>query len=281
MNRVVLVERLVPNLYRLVVEAPEVAASARAGQFVIVIPDEKGERIPLNLADWDTEKGTIELVFLNLGVSTRKLASLNPGEEVAGIAGPLGQAPAIPAGAEVLLLGGCYGLAGLYPLARELKQSGNRVIFLAEARDQAYLYWQEKLQKFSDVFLTIFRSDCLGPVDELREIIRKIKTGHPALSLIMVMGCSYLLFKVSEVVIDIQLKALVNLNPIMVDGTGMCGACRVSVAGKTYFACVDGPWFEGSGLDWKEYFNRRKAFLTQEEQALVRRDRKFWKKWSD
>lgn len=277
MNRVVLVERLVPNLYRLVVEAPEVAASARAGQFVMVIPDEKGERIPLNLADWDAEKGTIELVFLNLGVSTRKLASLSPGEAVAGIAGPLGQAPKIPAGVEVLLVGGCYGLAGLYPLARELKQAGHRVIFLAEARDQAYLYWQEKLQRFSDVFLTVFRSDCLGPVDELREIIRKIRAGHPALSLIMVMGCSYLLFKISEVAADIQLKALVSLNPIMVDGTGMCGACRVSVAGKTYFACVDGPWFEGPGLDWKEYFNRRKAFLSQEEQALVRWDRKFWK----
>lgn len=278
MNRVVLLERLVPNLYRLVVEAPEVTATARAGQFVMVIPDEKGERIPLNLADWDKEKGTVELVFLNLGVSTRKLASLSPGEVVAGIAGPLGRAPEIPAGAEVLLVGGCYGLAGLYPLARELKQAGNRVIFLAEARDQAYLYWQEKLKRFSDVFLTLFRSDCLGTVDKLRDLIIKIKAGHPTLSLVMVMGCSYLLFKVSEAAAEAQLKTLVSLNPIMVDGTGMCGACRVSVAGKTYFACIDGPWFEGSRLDWKEYFNRRKAFLLQEEQALVRRDRKFWKK---
>ncbi|MGB9906679.1 MAG: sulfide/dihydroorotate dehydrogenase-like FAD/NAD-binding protein [Candidatus Saccharicenans sp.] len=278
MNRVVLVERLVPNLYRLVVEAPEVAASARAGQFVMVIPDSKGERIPINLADWSKEKGTVDLVFLNLGVSTRKLASLKPGDEVEGIAGPLGRAPEIPAATEVLLVGGCYGVGGLYPLARELKQAGGRVIFLAEARSPAYLYWQEKLKKFSDLFLTVFRSDCLGPVQELRELIKKIKSSHPDLSLVLVMGCSYLLFKVSEATADIQLKTLVSLNPIMVDGTGMCGACRVSVAGKTYFACVDGPWFEGHGLDWKEYFTRRKAFLSQEEQALVRLDREFWKR---
>jgi len=278
MNRVVLVERLVPNLYRLVVEAPEVAASARAGQFVMVIPDEKGERIPLNLADWDKEKGTVDLVFLNLGVSTRKLANLKTGAMVEGMAGPLGRAPEITATAEVLLVGGCYGPGGLYPLARELKQSGSRVIFLAEARDPAYLYWQEKLKKFSDVFLTIFRSDCLGPAYELRELIRKIKDENPALSLVLAMGCSYLLFKVSEATADTQLKTLVSLNPIMVDGTGMCGACRVSVAGKTYFACVDGPWFDGHGLDWKEYFNRRKAFLSQEEQALITLDREFWKR---
>ncbi|MBC7349205.1 MAG: sulfide/dihydroorotate dehydrogenase-like FAD/NAD-binding protein [Candidatus Aminicenantes bacterium] len=278
MNKVLLVERLVPNLYRLVVEAPEVAASARAGQFVMVIPDERGERIPLNLADWDKEKGTVDLVFLNLGVSTRKLANLKPGAMVEGIAGPLGRAPEIPAAAEVLLVGGCYGPGGLYPLARELKQAGGRVIFLAEARGPAYLYWQEKLKKFSQVFLTVFRSDCLGPAHELRELIRKIKGENPDLSLVLVMGCSYLLFKVSEATADIQLKTLVSLNPIMVDGTGMCGACRVSVGGKTYFACVDGPWFDGHGLDWKEYFNRRKAFLSQEEQALIRLDREFWKK---
>ncbi|MGQ9800849.1 MAG: sulfide/dihydroorotate dehydrogenase-like FAD/NAD-binding protein [Candidatus Saccharicenans sp.] len=278
MNRVVLVERLVPNLYRLVVEAPEVAAAARAGQFVMVIPDEKGERIPLNLADWDHDRGTIDLVLLNLGVSTRKLAKLKPGQMVEGVAGPLGRAPEIPAGAEALLVGGCYGLGGLYPLARELKQAGSRVIFLTEARDPAYLYWQEKLKQFSDVLLTVFRSDCLGPAHELQELIRKIKSSHPDLSQVLVMGCSYLMFKVSEATADIQLKTLVSLNPIMVDGTGMCGACRVSVAGKTYFACVDGPWFEGHRLDWKEYFNRRQAFLSQEEQALVRLDREFWKR---
>jgi len=278
MNRVVLVERLVPNLYRLVLEAPEVAASARAGQFVMVIPDEKGERIPVNLADWDRQQGTVELVFLNLGVSTRKLAGLKPGDTVGGLAGPLGRVPEIPDPGAVLLAGGCYGIGGLFPLARELKQAGRRVVFLAEARDPAYLYWEEKIKKYVDDFLTLFRADCLGTGRELKELVEEIRKDRPDISLLMVMGCSYLLFKLSEAGSGLGLKTMVSLNPIMVDGTGMCGACRVSVEGRTYFACVDGPWFEGRGLDWQEYFNRRKAFLSQEERALARLDREFWKR---
>ncbi len=280
MNRVVLAERLVPNLYRLVLEAPEVAASARAGQFVMVIPDDKGERIPVNLADWDSRRGTVDLVFLNLGVSTRKLAGLKPGQAVAGLAGPLGRAPEIPDSGAAWLVGGCYGIGGLYPLARELKQAGRKVIFLAEARDPAYIYWEEKIRKYADNFATLFRADCLSSGRELSERLDSVRQSRPDISLLMVMGCSYLLFKMSEAAAGSGLKTLVSLNPIMVDGTGMCGACRVSVDGRTYFACVDGPWFEARGLDWQEYFNRRRAFLSQEEQALVRLDREFWK-WTE
>lgn len=278
MNRVVLAEKLVPNLYRLVLEAPEVAASARAGQFVMIIPDDKGERIPINLADWDTGRGTVDLVFLNLGVSTRKLAGLKQGEAVVGLAGPLGRAPEISGAGKVLLAGGCYGIGGLYPLARELRQAGRKVVFLAEARSPVYLYWEEKIRKYADDFLTLFRADCLGSGQDLKETVGRLREDHPDLSLVLVMGCSYLLFKLSEATTGFGLKTLVSLNPIMVDGTGMCGACRVSVNGRTYFACVDGPWFEASGLDWREYFNRRKAFLSQEEQALARLDRESWKR---
>lgn len=278
MNKVVWIERLVPNLYRLVLQAPEVAASARPGQFVMVIPDGQGERIPINLADWDTERGTVDLVFLNLGVSTRKLAALKPGESVEGLAGPLGRPPELPGSGAVLLAGGCYGIGGLYPLARELKQAGRRVIFLAEARGPAYLYWEEKIKKFSDEFLTLFRADCLGSGAGFKELVDEIISEHPDIALAMVMGCSYLLFKFSEATTGSGWKTLVSLNPIMVDGTGMCGACRVSVEGRTYFACVDGPWFEARGLDWQEYFSRRKAFLSQEEQALVRLDRGSWER---
>ncbi|MCX8160131.1 MAG: sulfide/dihydroorotate dehydrogenase-like FAD/NAD-binding protein [Candidatus Saccharicenans sp.] len=276
MNRVILVDRLVPNLFRLVLEAPEVAASAQPGQFVMVIPDGQGERIPINLADWDREKGTVDLVFLNLGVSTRKLAALKPGKAVEGLAGPLGRAPEIAGSGAVLLAGGCYGIGGLYPLARKLSEAGRRVVFLAEARSPAYLYWEEKIKKHADKFLTLFRSDCLYSGHDLKELLDKVRASNPDISLVMVMGCSYLLFKLSAAATGLGLKTLVSLNPIMVDGTGMCGACRVSVEGRTYFACVDGPWFEARGLDWQEYFNRRKAFLAQEEQALIRFDRESW-----
>jgi len=278
MNRIVSSARLAPNIFHLAVEAPEIARAVRPGQFAMVIPDEKGERIPLNIADWDEERGTIDLVFLNLGVSTRKLAAFQAGDSVEGIAGPLGQPVEIRNFGEVLLIGGCYGLAGLYPIARELQQAGNKVLFLSEARSPAFIYWEEKNKKFSDRYLTLFRSDCFSSGQELEDKIRELKSEQSGLSLVMVIGCSYLLFKVSEATARIGLKTLVCLNPIMVDGTGMCGACRVSVDGQTRFACVDGPWFEGHSLDWKEYFIRRKAFLEQEEQALVNLDKEFWKK---
>lgn len=278
MNRVVLIERLVPNLFRLVLEAPEVAAAARAGQFVMVIPDSRGERVPVNIADWDRQKGTIDLIFLNLGVSTRKLASLKAGEMVEGVAGPLGRAPELPSSETVLLIGGCYGIGGLYPLARELKKNGNKLIFLAEARSSAYLYWEDRIKIFSDAFLKFFRFDCLSSGQELKDCIFRLRDNYPGISLVLVMGCSYLLFKMSEAAAGAGLRILVSLNPIMVDGTGMCGACRVSVKEQTLFACVDGPWFEGRDLDWKEYFNRRKAFLSQEEKAMAKLDREFWKR---
>lgn len=269
MNRVILNERLVPNIFHLVVEAPEIASSARPGQFVMVIPDEKGERIPLNVADWDKSKGTIDLVFMNLGVSTRKLAGFKTGDFLKGVAGPLGRPAEVVDFGQVLLVGGCYGLAGLYPLARELKERGNQILFLAEARSRAYIYWENRIRKVADEFLTAFRADCFSSGKHLEEIILGLKSSEPQLSQVVVMGCSYLLFTVSEITRKIGLKTKVNLNPLMVDGTGMCGACRVTVHGRTYFACVDGPEFDGHGVDWQEYFSRRKAFLSQEELALV------------
>ncbi|MDI6845761.1 MAG: sulfide/dihydroorotate dehydrogenase-like FAD/NAD-binding protein [Candidatus Saccharicenans sp.] len=276
MNRVLVSERLVPNVYRLVLEAPEVAVSARAGQFLMVIPDSRGERIPLNVADWDRERGTVEVVFLNLGASTRKLASLREGDLVEGVAGPLGRSPDLPVSGTVLLVGGCYGIGGLYPLARELKERGNRVIFLAEARSPAFLYWVERIKRYSDGFVEFFRQDCLEAGEELGGLMARIKREQAEISAILVIGCSYLLFRISEAGARLGLKTMVNLNPIMVDGTGMCGACRVSVGGRTFFACVDGPWFDGRELDWVEYFDRRKAFLREEEKALARVESEFW-----
>lgn len=269
MTRVLLSERLVPNIFHLVIEAPEIARSARSGQFVMVIPDEKGERVPINLADWDKEQGTIDLVFMNLGLSTRKLARFQPGDYLQTVSGPLGRPAEMGNFGHVLLVGGCYGLGGLYPLAREFKQLGNRVTCLAEARDENYIFWEEKARKVSDNYRQALRADCFASGEELGEIIKELKDNSPDLSRVVVMGCSYLLFIVSRITRELNLKTMVNLNPIMVDGTGMCGACRVSVNGQTYFACVDGPEFDGHAVDWVEYFNRRRAFLRQEELALA------------
>lgn len=269
MPGILLNNRLVPNIYHMVVEAPEVARSARPGQFVMVIPDERGERIPLNIADFDREKGTVELVYLVVGASTRKLARMRPGNNLAGVAGPLGRAVEAGISETVLLVGGCFGIAGLYPVARELKSAGSRIIFLAEARDKAYLYWEDKIKKFSNRYLTVFRKDCFDSGKSLETVLKDVRENHPDLSRIMVMGCDYLLNKISNLTYNLEVKVQVYLTPIMVDGTGMCGACRVTVYGRTYFACVDGPVFDGHGLDWDEYFARRRAFLRQEDLALA------------
>jgi ferredoxin--NADP+ reductase len=274
MNKVRLSARLAPNTFWLEVEAPEIAASARPGQFVMVIPDKKGERIPLNIANWDKNKGTIELVFMSLGVSTRKLATFKAGDLLEGVAGPLGRPAEMANFGQVLLIGGCYGVAGLYPVARGLKENGNQVLFLAEARSRTYLYWEDRIRKVTAEFQTAFRADCLSGGKDFSEIILGLSKKSPPLARVIVMGCSYLLFTVSEITRSAGLKTMVNLNPIMVDGTGMCGACRVTVYGKTYFACVNGPEFDGHGVDWKEYFNRRKVFFTQEELALANFERK-------
>jgi len=269
MTRVVLYERLVPNIFHLVVDAPDIARSARPGQFVMVIPDETGERVPINLADWDKNQGTIDLIFMNLGVSTRKLARFKTGDSLQAVVGPLGRPAEIGSFGHVLLVGGCYGLAGLYPLAREFKQKGNKVTFLAEGRDEAFIFWEDKIRKVSDDFQQVLRADCFASGHDLGRIIGQIKEASQELSRVVVMGCSYLLFIVSNITRELNLKTMVNLNPIMIDGTGMCGACRVTVNGQTHFACVDGPEFDGHGVDWTEYFNRRRAFLRQEELALA------------
>lgn len=268
MNRIVKNQRLVPNFYHLVVEAPEVARSARPGQFVMVIPDEKGERIPLNLADFDKDKGMIELVYLVVGVSTRKLSRLKPGAFLAGVAGPLGHPVEVSGQETVLLVGGCFGPAGLYPVARALKLAGNKVIFLTEAKDRAYVYWEDKIKAVADQYFNLFRRDCFDSGKTLETALNRIKGKNPELSRVLVIGCDYLLHKISSLTAASGIKTGVYLTPIMVDGTGMCGACRVTVSGKTYFACVDGPVFDGHSLDWAEYFARRRAFLPQEQLAL-------------
>ena len=278
MNKVISLNRLVPNVFHLAVESPEIAAAARPGQFVMVIPDKQGERIPINIADWDRNKGTIDLVFMNIGVSTRKLTRFKSGDYLEAVAGPLGKPAEVDSVREVLLVGGCYGVAGLYPLARAYKENGTQVIFLAEARGQAFLYWEDKIRPVVKEYLTVLREDCFRSGQDLEKIILSLKKQRPGLSKVVVMGCSYLLFTISEIARKTGLRSRVNLNPIMIDGTGMCGACRVTVEGKTYFACVDGPEFDGEGVDWQEYFSRRQTFLSEEEQALINLAKKIEKR---
>jgi NAD(P)H-flavin reductase len=268
MNKVIRRVRLVPNIHLLEVQAPSVAKTCRPGQFVIVMPDEKGERIPLTIADWDRKQGTVTAVFLVVGTSTQKLSLLKAGDELPVFVGPLGKPSEIREYGTVLLAGGCFGIAAIHPIARALKEKGNRVLVLLDVKANYLLYWEDKLRKVSDEFYVSARDnsvDCHGYIPRKLEALIKEKKG---IERVHAIGCTYLMFSCAQASRPLGVKTMVSLNPIMVDGTGMCGACRVTVDGKTKFACVDGPDFDGHLIDWDELFARRKSYFEDEIQSL-------------
>jgi NAD(P)H-flavin reductase len=267
-------ERLVPNIHLIEVEAPEIVRKCRPGQFVIVMPDDKGERIPLTIADWDIQKGSITSIFLVVGTSTHKLAQLHAGDEVPVFVGPLGKPSEIEKFGTVLCAGGCFGIAAIYPIARALKEKGNKVITLLDVKANYLLYWEDKLREVSDHFSISSRDnyyDCKEYIPySLKNILKKEKNIDRVVSI----GCTYLMYTCAEATRTHEIKTMVSLNPIMVDGTGMCGACRVTVGGKTKFACVDGPDFDGHLVDWDELFMRRKSYFDDEIQSMCYWERK-------
>jgi len=272
MAKIIRRERLVPNLHLLEIEAPQVARKCKPGQFVIIMPDERGERIPLNIADWDSEKGTVTSVFLVVGTSTQKLSILKSGDEVPVFVGPLGKQSEIKKFGTILCAGGCYGIGAVYPVARAMKEAGNKVISLIDVKANYLLYWEDKLKAVSDEFYVSSRDsyyDCKEFIPKvLKDVVKTTKIDR-----VISYGCTYLMYTCSEATRPLGIKTIVSLNPIMLDGTGMCGACRVSVDESTKFACVDGPDFDGHLVDWQELFSRRKSYFDDEIQSLC-----YWEK---
>ena len=255
---------IVPNLHVLTLEAPAVAAQARPGQFVIVRADEDGERVPFSLADWDAAQGTVTIIMMNVGASTNRLASLEDGASVPTVVGPLGNPTEIDKFGTVLCLAGCYGIGSIYPIARELKAKGNRIITVFEARSSYLFYWEDKFKEISDRVFHITRDGTKGykgHVGRLGEIINAL--GEPV-DRTIINGCTFLMKRGCDATRPLGTKTIVSLNPIMIDGTGMCGVCRVTVGSKTRFACVHGPDFDGHEVDWAELLQRRKTYMTEE-----------------
>lgn len=265
MYKVIKREKIVPNIHLLVIESDAIHTNAQAGEFVVVRADEKGERIPLNMADWDEH--SVSVVFMEIGTSTRKLAALTTGGELATLVGPLGKPTEMPKDKNILCIGGCYGIAALLPVIRAFKKNGNRVITAIEARSEYLLYWQDKLRANSDEFHEITRDGTKGfkghANDFLVDYVKKNKV-----DMVYVQGCTYLTYLASETTRPLAIKTIVGLNPIMVDATGMCGVCRVIVNGETKFGCVDGPEFDGHQVDWANLLSRRKIYLREEVHSL-------------
>jgi ferredoxin--NADP+ reductase len=237
--------------------------------FVIVRVEEDGERIPLSLADWDAERGTVTLVYINVGHTTQKLSALPAGACLPTLAGPLGNPMELGAFGHVLLAGGCYGIASIYPTARALRALGNHVTVLIEARSAYLLYWQEKLKQVAHRLIIITRDGSrglAGHIDHLPAVIRGLPTPPDR---VILNGCNYLMMRGCQETAALGIKTVVSLNTLMIDGTGMCGVCRVTVKDSTRFACVDGPHFDGHEVNWDELAKRRQAYLREEDQAVM------------
>jgi len=261
---------IVPNLHEFTVEAPAAAQSVKPGNFVIVRADQHGERIPLSVADWDPQAGTVTSIFMQVGGSTARLARLKPGDTIPTYAGPLGRETVIENVGNVLCVGGCYGIGSIYPIARALKEAGNKVYTLLEARSSFLLYWEDRLASVSDKVFVITRDGTKGQkghIDKLPELMQRAGITP---QLVIVNGCTFQMMRVSMATKPLGWKTIVKMNPIMIDGTGMCGVCRLSVGGKTKFACVDGPDFDGHEIDWAEFLQRRKSYNPEEVDPLRR-----------
>jgi ferredoxin--NADP+ reductase len=263
-------EPLAPNLQLLTVRAPTVAAKIQPGQFVVVRADEYGERIPLTVADWDREEGTVTCAFLQVGTSTYKLGDLKAGDTLATFVGPLGKAPELDRWGTVLCAGGCYGIGSIYPIARALKAKGNQVISLIEGRSKFLLYWLDRLEAVSDRVLIATRDGSLGEKDGYPGMVQDLLASGEPLERVIAIGCTFMMYEMAEATRQFGVKTIVSLNPIMIDGTGMCGACRVSVGDETKFACVDGPDFDAHQVDWDLLLSRRKAYLGPETDSADR-----------
>lgn len=263
---------IVPNINLLVLEAPEVAREVKPGQFVILRANEDGERIPLSVADWDREKGTITTTVMTIGGTTADLAAIKAGRSIPTVVGPLGNPTEIDNFGTVLCVGGCYGIGSIYPIARALKEKGNRVITVIEARSSYLLYWEDKLEQVSDKLIRITRDGTKGYRGHAGRIFEIMKASQENVDRMIINGCTFLMKRGTDVSRPLAIKTIVSLNPIMIDGTGMCGVCRVTVGSNTKFACVDGPDFDGHEVDWKELLQRRKTYL-REETVILRSSR--------
>jgi len=268
MPKILTRERLVPNIHLLEVHAPEVARKCRPGQFVIVMPDEKGERIPLSIADWDAGRGSVTAVFMLVGTTTRKLAALKAGDEIPVFVGPLGRPSMIETFGTVVLAAGCFGIGALWPTARALKAAGNRVVALIDAKAEDLVYWKERYRSVCDRVLFSSRDHALASKDFIPRPLENALKAEAPVARVIAVGCTYLMYACAQATRPLGIKTIVSLNPIMVDGTGMCGACRCTAAGKTKFACVDGPDFDAHLVDWEELFMRRRSYFDDEIRSL-------------
>jgi ferredoxin--NADP+ reductase len=275
MYQIVEKEALVPNIIYLKIRAPKVAKVARPGQFVIIRVDETGERIPMGLSGWDEREGTIEIVFYVLGTSTMKLGTLRVGDSVLNLAGPLGTPTEVGNFGTVICACGCFGIGPSMPLIKALKEAGNRVITAVEGRSREFIFWGDRLKEASDEVVILAGDGSCGEAGWTNDFIKR-RLEEERIDRIFVHGCPFMMMEAAKASKPFGVKTIVSLTPLMVDGTGMCGACRVEVGGETKFACVDGPDFDGHQVNWETLSLRLRQFIPEEDRSSMLWERDNW-----
>lgn len=268
MNRIIEKTDLSENVVKMVIDAPAIAAKRKAGQFIILKIDEKGERIPLTIVDSNAGSGTVTIIFQIVGKTTAMLAALKAGEVIRDVQGPLGNATEIDNFGTVVCVGGGVGVGVVYPIAVALKQAGNKVISIIGSRTKDLLILEEETKQVSDRLIVTTDDGTYGFHGFVSQALQNLIDAGEKIDKVFAIGPVPMMRVVCNVTRPYGIQTVVSLNSIMVDATGMCGACRVSVGGETKFTCVDGPEFDGHQVDFALLTNRLRMYAGQEKQSF-------------
>ncbi len=270
MYEILATRMLAPKIFEFEVKAPNVARKAQAGQFLIIRLHEKGERIPLTIADYNRDIGSITIVFQVVGKTTDELSTFKEGDKLADIVGPLGNPSELENGKKVVLVGGGVGIAPIYPIARSLKEANNEIVSIIGSRTAELLFWEDKMKQVSDRLIVCTDDGTKGKRGFVTEALEDLINEGEKIDRVWAIGPMIMMKFVTSVTKKYNVPTIVSLNTIMVDGTGMCGACRCTVDGKIKFACADGPEFDAFKVDFDELLKRAIRFKEEEKIAYER-----------
>jgi len=267
MYRIVNKKKLHETIYSMWIEAPEVASSVQPGQFIILMVKEKGERIPLTVADFNRKKGLIRIVFQIVGKTSEELSTLEEGNKLFSFIGPLGRETEIKNYGKVITVGGGTGIACIHPITRALKEAGNEVISIIGARTKDLIIMEEEIKKASSELIVTTDDGSYGRKGFVTQVLKELLDKDKSIKKVWTIGPPIMMKVTCDTTKPYPVETIVSLNSIMVDGTGMCGSCRVTIGGETKFVCTDGPEFDGQLVDWEEFSNRLSRYKGSENKS--------------
>ena len=272
MSKILQKTELAPKIFEIVIQAPRIAKKAQAGHFVVVMADQTGERIPLTIADFDRRAGTLTLVLMVVGTSSMKVSRLDAGQALYALIGPLGTVSEIENFGTAVMVAGGVGTAPVYPIARALHESGCRIVTIQGARSKELLFWTDRLASVSDRHIITTDDGTAGRKGVVTEPLKEVlqEDVEKTIGCVYAVGPAIMMKFCAKTTQPFGVRTVVSLNSIMIDGTGMCGGCRVDVGGQTRFTCVEGPEFDGHRVDWDLLMSRQKIYTEQEACSLER-----------